>query len=51
MKYKLLNPSTTVDTVPEDFKLDNFMMRGAMRIFKFSYDFYEAFEAIFLLLV
>ena len=36
MKYKLLNPSTTVDTVHVDFKLDNFMLRGAMRILKFS---------------
>ena len=24
---------TTVDTVPVDFKLDNFMLRGAMRVF------------------
>ena len=36
MKYKLLNPSTTVDQVPVDFKIDNFMLRGAMSIFKFS---------------
>ena len=51
MKYKLLNPSTTVDTVPVDFKLDNFMLRRAIKFFKFSSDFHEAFEAIFLLLV
>ena len=35
MKYKLLIPGATV-TVPVDFKLDNFMLREAMRIFKFS---------------
>ena len=29
-------PCITLDTVPIDFKLDNFMLRGAMRIFKFS---------------
>ena len=28
VKYKLLNPSTTVDTVPADFKLDDFTLRG-----------------------
>ena len=46
MKYKLLNPSTTVDTVPVDFKLDNFMLRGAMKEFSsFVADFHETFEA------
>ena len=35
-EIKLLNPSTTADKVPVDFKLDNFMLRGAMRILKFS---------------
>ena len=35
--YKVLNPSTTADKVPVDFKLDNVMLRGAMRIFKFSW--------------
>ena len=32
----IIIPRTTLDTVPMDFKLDNFMMRGAMKIFKFS---------------
>ena len=31
-----LNPGTTADTVSVDLKLDNFMLRGAMRIFKLS---------------
>ena len=26
-EIQLLNPSTTVDTVPVDFQLDNFMLR------------------------
>ena len=36
MKYTLLNPCTSVDTVPVDFKLDNCMLRRTVRIFKFS---------------
>ena len=36
MKHKLLITGTTGDTVPVDFKVDNFMLRGAMRIIKFS---------------
>ena len=32
-KYKLLNPGTIADTVS---KLDNFMLRGSMKIFKVS---------------
>ena len=36
MKYKLLIPGTTVDTVPVDFKVNNFILKGPMRIFKFS---------------
>ena len=36
MKYKLLIPGTTVDTVPVDFKLDDFMLKEEMRTFKFS---------------
>ena len=36
MKYKLLIPGTNVDTVPVDYKLDNFMLREEMRVFKFS---------------
>ena len=51
MKYKLLIPGTTVDTVPVAFKLDNFMLREEMRISSFRADFHEAFEATFLLLV
>ena len=47
----MLNPSNTVDTVKEDFKLDNFTLRGAMKIFKLSRRLFEAFEATFLLLV
>ena len=42
MKYKLLNPSTTADTVPMGFKLENFMLRGAIRIFKFSCRLYRS---------
>ena len=48
MKYKLLNPSTTVHQVTVDFKIDNFMLRGAMRFSSFHAHFHEAFEAIFL---
>ena len=51
MKYKLLIPGTTVDTVPVDFKLDNFMLRKEVRISSFRADYHEAFEATFLLLV
>ena len=35
-EIQIIIPRTTVDTVPIDFKLDKFMLRGAMRIFKFS---------------
>ena len=35
-EIQILNPSTTVDTVPMGFKLNSFMLRGAIRIFKFS---------------
>ena len=35
-EMQIIIPRTTVDTVPIDFKLDNFMLRGALRIFKFS---------------
>ena len=34
-EIEIIIPCTTLDTVPKDFKLDNFMLRGAMRIFKF----------------
>ena len=51
MTYKLLIPGTTVDTVPVDFKLDNFMLKEEMRISSFRADFHEAFEVTFLLLV
>ena len=51
MKYKLLNPGATADTVSVDFKLDHFMLREEMRISSFRADFHEAFEATFLLLV
>ena len=34
-EIQIIIPRTTVDTVPIDFKLDNFMFRGAMRIFNF----------------
>ena len=48
MKYKLLlNPSTTVDTVRVEYKLDNFMLKGAMRFSSFHADFHKAFEATF----
>ena len=47
MKYKLLNPSTTVDTVRVEYKLDNFMLRGAMKFSSFYVDFHEVFEATF----
>ena len=30
MKYKLLNPCTTADTVPADFKPNNCMLRAGM---------------------
>ena len=36
MKYKLLILGTTVDTVPVDFKLDNFMLREKNENIKFS---------------
>ena len=49
MKYKLLNPSATADKAHVDFKLDNFILRGAMNFSGFHADFYEAFEATFLL--
>ena len=39
------------DTVPVDFKLDNFMLREKMRISGFCADFHKAFEATFVLLV
>ena len=51
MKYKSLILGITEDTVPEDFKLDNFMLREEMRISSFRADLHEAFEATFLLLV
>ena len=47
MKYKLLNPSTTVDTVRVEYKLDNFMLTEATRFSSFHADFHEAFEATF----
>ena len=34
---QIIISGTTVDTVPVDFKLDNFMLRGTMRIFNFSH--------------
>ena len=36
IRLQILIPGATADAVPEDFKLDNFMLRGAMRIFKLS---------------
>ena len=33
---QVIIPCTTLDTVPIDFKLDNFMLRREMKICKFS---------------
>ena len=49
-EIQIIISCATVDTIPVDFELDNFMLRGAMTIFKFSSDFQEAFKAIFLFL-
>ena len=47
--YKIQNmsPSTTVDTDPLDFKLDNFTLRGAMRILKFLRRFSRSISSNF----
>ena len=36
IQIRLLNPGTSADTVPVHFKLNNFMLREAIRIFRFS---------------
>ena len=35
-EIQIVKPSTTVDKAPVDFKLENFILREAMRILKFS---------------
>ena len=35
-EIRIIKPCTTVDTVPVDFKLDSFTLKGVMRIFTFS---------------
>ena len=42
-----MSPSTTVDTVPLDFKLDNFTLRRAMRILKFLRRFSRSISSNF----
>ena len=36
-EIQIIISRTTVDTVPKDFKFDDFILRGAMRIFNFSH--------------
>ena len=42
-----MSPSTTVDTVPSDFKLDNFTLREAMKLVKFLRRFSRSISSNF----